>query len=210
MPGRVFVQDGQAIPVSFINDLVQDIILAEDRIEASHSPTACRDFVRAAFALHEGMLDWFRGIVSQWLVGRMYRYNELRIAPLYMLGRLAHRITKQGKLEKEAARRPFLNEFAFVIRTGANCWHLNPSRFFSDTGWERTQNALKVRHRITHPKRNHDLYINTDELEDVRDSMRWLFWTIEVIVKHADDADMDEIDAQNGVIESDLSEILSP
>lgn len=210
MSSRVFVQDGQTIPVPFINDLIQDIILAEDRVEATMSPTASRDFVRAAFALNEGLLDWFRGLVSKWLVGRMLRYDELQIAKLYMIGTVTHRLSKQGKLETEAARRSFINDLAFVIRTGAECWHLDPTKFFSDVGWDQTQKALKVRHRVTHPKRKDDLYISTEELELVRESMRWVLWSTGVIIRYADNADMDYIDSKNGVVKSDLHDILSP
>jgi hypothetical protein len=203
--GRVFTQDGQVIPIAFINDLVQDMIEAEDRVESTHSPTACRDYVRAAFALHEGFLDWFRGIVARWLVGRMYRYGELKITQLYLIGTTSHRITKQGQLEGEITKRPFLNDLAFVIRTGAECWHFGVSCFFSDCGWEQTQKALKIRHRITHPKRGLDLYVNTEELETVRDSVRWLFWTIGSIIRYADDAKMEDIDGLNEVVSSDLN-----
>jgi hypothetical protein len=195
--GKVFIDDGQAIPVAFLNDLFRDMVEAEDRVEATQSQTACRDFVRGAFALHEGYLDWFRGIVAQWLVGRMRRYGELKIEHLYMIGSSSHRITKQGKLEEEVAKRPFLNDLAFVIKTGAECWHFDSSPFFSDCGWEKTQKALKIRHRITHPKNGMDLYVNSEELETVRDSVRWLFWAIGSLISYGDEAKMEEIDQRN-------------
>ncbi len=127
-----------------------------------------------------------------------------------MIGNVNHRISKQGKLEKEAAKRPFLNDLAFIIRTGANCWHFDATNYFSDAGWAQTQKALIVRHRITHPKRDSDLYINAEEVKLVRDSIRWILWVVGGIIEYADNIDIDDIDALNGVVKSDLCDILIP
>lgn len=40
-------------------------------------------------------------------------------------------------------------------------------------GWEAFGKSLKVRHRVTHPKSDGDLYISDDELEDAKVALVW-------------------------------------
>jgi hypothetical protein len=89
-----------------------------------------------------------------------------------LLGDYTYRIEKNGKLEQQEHRFPFVNYTAFVLRSLCEESYVEPS-FFSDNGWNEFQKAVQVRHRLTHPKKDADLDISDKELETVREAMRW-------------------------------------
>ena len=49
---------------------------------------------------------------------------------------------------------------------------------YSDARWSAFKRALKVRHRVTHPRPARDLDITDDELADCRASVMWVMTTL--------------------------------
>jgi len=84
------------------------------------------------------------------------------------------RILKDGKLEKQPLRPPFLNYTAFILRALAEESNAEPT-FFSDSGWNDFKKAVEVRHRLTHPQKNTDMNVSDAELTSLHEAVCWYY-----------------------------------
>lgn len=180
-----FVRSDMQLDEPLLAPLFDDVVKCEELLEEADSQFAKRAFVRASFAWHEGALHWFKKIVSQWLISGMGKTGDLNVSAFLLLQDEFHRPNRQGKIESERNRIPFLNLLAFVIRKAAEITNADATELFGDNGWCEVQKALKVRDRITHPKTPEDLNITPEEIESTRESLRWLFNCWVRIVKSA-------------------------
>ncbi len=96
-------------------------------------------------------------------------YNTTRIE---LLGDYTYRIEKNGRIEGQEQRFPFLNYTAFVLRSLCEESYVEPN-FFSDNGWSEFQKAVQIRHRLTHPKIDTDLDISDQEVKTMRAALAW-------------------------------------
>jgi len=170
-----FTRDGdEELDVPLLAPLFDDMVESERLIKKADTQFARRAFVRAAFAFNEGFLFWFKDEVIHWVLAKGWQTRNLEIAKVQLLSDEMYKPDRRGKIESEPNRIPFLNFFAFVFRTGAECCDLDPAPLFSDNGWSQMQLALDVRHRITHPKKPEDLNITDDEMFAVSEGHRWM------------------------------------
>jgi hypothetical protein len=175
--GIKFTRSDEELAQPLLRPLYNDLIECEELLSRADTQFARRTFVRASFAFIEGYIYWLKEEVFKWLINLELKkdFININITAITLLQDAVFYPNKQGKIEQEPNRLPFLNFCAFVLRTAAEHWGMNPESMFSDNGWKELQLALKVRHRITHPKQPQDLEIADVELESVRESHRWLF-----------------------------------
>jgi hypothetical protein len=174
MKGIKFTQGNLEDPL--LQPLYNDMAECEDLLSKADTQFARRVFVRASFAFIEGLIYWLKERVIKWLSDPEWGkdFINIDITSIILLQDATYRPNKQGKIEEEPNRIPFLNYCAFVLRTAAKRWGMNPESIFSDNGWKELQDALQIRHRITHPKQPQDLDIKDHEIDSVRESHRWL------------------------------------
>lgn len=170
-----FTRSEVSVSIPLLGPLFDDVVECEELLERSDTQFARRALVRAAFAFNEGYVYWLKGKVTQWLLGKSCVTGNIEIAKILLLSDDSYRPNRQGRIESEPNRIPFLNFCAFVLRTAAECWDFDPTLLFSDNGWKEMQVALEVRHRITHPKKPEDLDISDAELYSISEAHRWLF-----------------------------------
>jgi len=113
------------------------------------------------------------------------RTGHIQITKIALLSDRTHRIESNGKLKTENNNIPFKNYCAFIIRNAAEYRGVDPELVFSDNGWNEMQVALKVRHRITHPKRPEDLEVTDAELHSISEGHRWLVNCMILIMRSA-------------------------
>jgi hypothetical protein len=175
--GVKFTKGDEELAHPLLRPLYDDLIKCEELLSTEDTQFARRAFVRSSFAFIEGYIYWLKREVFKWLTNPDLKndFVNINITAITLLQDTIFYPSKQGKIKQEPNRLPFLNFCAFVLRTAAEHWGMNPESMFSDNGWKELQLALKVRHRITHPKQPQDLAIADVELESVRESHRWLF-----------------------------------
>ena len=64
---------------------------------------------------------------------------------------------------------------ALVFRSIAEPLQLDPEEFFGVNEWANFQQAVKTRHRITHPKSEKDLTITHPDMIEIRHALWWFF-----------------------------------
>jgi len=186
MEGIEHAEEEENLGISLLDPLCEDLNECEKLLEQSDTQFVRRAFVRAAFAFNEGYVYWLREHVQQWLVEKGWQAGHLEVSKVCLLTDEIVEPNSVGQVVSRPGRTPFLNDCAFVIRTGAECWDLDPGPFFSDYGWCEMQTALRVRHRITHPKHPEELVVAAGEVESVRRAHRWLFSCLEEILSKAE------------------------
>jgi hypothetical protein len=174
MKGIWFARSETDLEIPLLAPLFSDLVACEEWLAKSDSQFARRTFVRASFAFHEAIIYWLKSLVIDGLASRALKSGNIEITKLMLLQDNSYRPNKRGKIDSDANRVPLLNFCAFTLRSAAECARVDPDPWFSDNGWEQFQIALKIRHRITHPKRAEDLDITDDEMGAVRESHRWL------------------------------------
>lgn len=144
-----------------------DHIDAQDRLPGSDTGSNRRSLVRVLFALVEGMIS----VMGQTSLAFHY------------LG--AVKLTNREVEILEDRRRPKLTK---RVRCALECYarvFRVPSRLDVDSdGWRAFRGAVKVRNRITHPRRPADCNISDDDLREVRTAADWF---IQLLTRSYDD-----------------------
>lgn len=171
-----FQRDGdEEITEPLLSPLFNDLVDCGNLLDREDTPFARRTYVRCSFAFIEGHIYWLKDTVRCWLVAHASSPRDVDVNRLAMLQDNLSKPGRTGKLESEPLRLPFLHNCAYVIRTAAECVGVDADVFFSDNGWREVNNAIGIRHRITHPKNASDLEIADNEMETIGEAHRWIF-----------------------------------
>ncbi len=156
-----------------VMNLVMDVLGSMHALQNHNdSQYARRTFIRSLFSFYEGFGRVLRGVILQSDRG-MNLSSEWRL----LLKDEQVQVGPTGKLKLIEARFPFVNLFAATLRSWANLNGLDEEQInqeiFGDNGWNLFQQALKVRHSITHPKIGESLEIDDESLSEVFASFEW-------------------------------------
>ena len=166
--------DEKASPSSdpMFDALSSDFDRCVDQLESEDTQFWRRTLCRTIFSMFEAM----NGLLKEKAIQAACSGDKKswKITRIELLGENEYRILKNGKLEQQPLRRPFLNYTAFVLRALAEESYTEPT-FFSDPGWNDFQKAIEVRHRLTHPKKNSDMNVSDTELTSLHEAVRWYY-----------------------------------
>jgi hypothetical protein len=73
------------------------------------------------------------------------------------------------------AKTPTASNLQFAFRMYAKASQIDYTLPRGDSGWQDFKRAIKVRDRLTHPKRPQDLEVSEDETQTVLRAYKWLF-----------------------------------
>ncbi|MGA7990283.1 MAG: hypothetical protein WCC53_02515 [Thermoanaerobaculia bacterium] len=140
-------------------------------ISTNKSAFARRTYVRTFFSDVEAYVNRMkRLLVSQELV---------HISPLTALEKSAlleegYDITDQGEVQARYDRYISTDRsMRLLFRAAAKCYKLPYELPVGVRGWQAFRAALKVRHRITHPKAAVDLQVSDSDIDDVQAAHKW-------------------------------------
>lgn len=158
-----------------LGPLYEDVWQCCEHLDSSDSQFTRRVLIRSSFAFFEGVTNSLRMMATSWLTSGRSQLDVQSAQTLTLLQEDVPRPDRTGKISYETNRTPFLNYFAFVLRTSAEHFAIDAAGFFADNGWNNLQIALRARHRLTHPKRAQDANVTDDEITATRDAHRWVF-----------------------------------
>ena len=152
--------------------LSSDYDRCADQIHSDDSQFWRRTLVRTVFSMFEAMNSILKEkAIRAACSGDKTSFNATRIE---LLGDHLYRILKNGKLEQEPRRAPFIHYTAFILRSLSEESYTEAT-FFAENGWNEFQKTVDVRHRITHPKQNTDMDISDGELKSLEEAVRWYY-----------------------------------
>jgi hypothetical protein len=142
-------------------------------LQPSTSSRDRRTFVRAFFASVEAMLWTLRRLsLSRHYAGK-YSFS---LRELVLLRDEAYDLNDKGQPKTRRSRTVFETTVLFVLRSFAQAYDV---QFDEPTSKQLTdfRSMVRVRDRLTHPKRLQDFDVADSELDQLRAAHQW-FWTV--------------------------------
>ena len=158
---------------NFLAALIQDVILSTQRLDAEDSQSNRREFVRTSFAAIEGFVWNYRENV------RSFCHSIADLSPLTIaaLSEESYSVTGSGVVVRQVRYIPLPSMFRLTTRLAEEyCPGLKVN--FSTAGWSSFNKAIKIRNRVTHPKKMADLEIAKSDVQVFKVGFFWLFDTI--------------------------------
>ena len=156
----------------YIEWLYNDVQQNRKALSSNDSQLARRNYLRSLFAFYEVSLSNLREVAAQLLVDDFEFSGEWKIHELIPLLDESARLSKNGKLDLEPNRIPFLSLVAYTLKTFAKQVGLE-KEVLSDNKWEAFCQSTQIRHRITHPKFHTEIEITDDELKTIESGLEW-------------------------------------
>ena len=155
-----------------IDELSTDVGEATNRLRADGSQFNRRTYIRTFFAFLEGFAYAVRRATIDLMLLNALKHDKLNIDRLILLREESPTLGDTGKVELKPQQLPFLPHFAFTLRAFAEEQGFEPD-FFGDNGWNQLQKAVKIRHRLTHPKKSSDCHVSDDDLRICAKAVEW-------------------------------------
>ncbi len=153
----------------------EDVGSAEKALAAENSPYNRRSYVRTVFAAIEGITAFLRVESLRSIRTGALRASHDEIAMLHEEG---YSLTDSGEITSHRRFVPLDASVRFLFRLYFDRRRPGTSVDYSEPGWAAFKRALKVRHRITHPRHASDLVVSDAEIVDSRDGHRWVTTTM--------------------------------
>lgn len=160
---------------TFFGILSRDVEICWERIEVADTQATRRDLIRTMFAAIEGYVSEYRAHVRSLVddIGTIPPMMELA------LNETSYSVDEQGILKEHIRFIPLISMIRLVTKLAEqHCPGLKID--FSNAGWSKLKQTIKIRNRITHPKNLSDLEITQ---EDIAISQAGFFWTLKLIVE---------------------------
>ncbi len=152
--------------------LTADLDRCQQNLDSEDSQFWRRTYTRTLFSFFEAMNSLLKAKALEAACSAdKSSFNSTRIE---LLEGYIYRINKNGTLEQQEHRFPFINYTAFILRCLAEESNTEAT-FFSDNGWNEFQKAVQIRHRLTHPKRGSDMDITDPEMKTIAKASEWYF-----------------------------------
>jgi len=102
-------------------------------------------------------------------------FKKFPLKEVYILKEKRYHLNDKGEIVEENLHLKTLANLRFSFDVYARAWDINFKLDISDVRWEDLKKALKIRHRITHPKNLKDLVISNDEWLKVMHAEQWFY-----------------------------------
>jgi len=126
-----------------------------------------RIFIRSLFAFIETLC--FR------LKQDALEFNKFSSAEESILNEKTYVLNNKGEVEAKVLFLKTPENLRFSFNAFAKAVEAKFVLKVDDVGWDSFKQSLKVRHKITHPKKFNDLVISDDEFQKVISTMHWIY-----------------------------------
>jgi hypothetical protein len=156
----------------YVQWLYDDVQQNRKSITSNDSQLARRNYLRSLFAFYEIALSNIREVTVQLLCYEFDQSGEWKLHEVFPLLDESARLNRNGRLDLEPNRIPFLSLVAYTLKTYAKHVGLEKD-VLSDSRWEAFCNSTQIRHRVTHPKFHTEIDITDDELKTIDSGLDW-------------------------------------
>jgi hypothetical protein len=157
-----------------IDRLKQDVQQAFQNV-ANSDQFWCRTLVRAVFSYLEAHSFVIRSVTRKLL--KADNSNLESVAKILLLAEAGYQPSGTGKIEEGPGPRiPFINQFAFTLRSYAEAGGMKDTdivKVFGDNAFNQLRRAKSVRDRLTHPKKLSDITVTPADVLDVTNGFNW-------------------------------------
>ncbi len=182
---------------SFEALLLEDVILATDRLAEHNNQSSRRDYVRTVFSAIDGVTWTCRMFVRSVLASN----EELDALADLALRDTGYQVSYNGSISEQ----PRFHALPVAIRLIVNQAQLIAPDLkvdYNAAGWSHLKSAISIRNRITHPKFITDLQITNDDTNAVTKALHWVMETTELIMTSINASMRDYNEAMKTLLEA--------
>ncbi|MDH5217575.1 MAG: hypothetical protein OEX19_07760 [Gammaproteobacteria bacterium] len=157
---------------SGIDELALDIEKCVLLLDKEDSQFYRRTYVRALFAYLEGFAYMTRQFAIEMDQITYKRFGVMDWDRHFLLHDEIPSIGNNGKITKQSNRVSFIDHFAFSLKAHADVVGYKGD-ILADNGWQSLKGALKIRHRLTHPKKSVDVQVTDEDIQLCKSGYNW-------------------------------------
>jgi len=131
-----------------------------------------RIFVRSVFSMIESECYRLKENTLSLIRKNSFERNKFSPGDISLLEEKAYSLDNKGRIEEKSIHLKTESNLRFAFSSAAK-FSLDFKLDVSDTGWESFKKAIKIRHRVTHPKKISDLSISDEEKDSVKKAFLW-------------------------------------
>jgi hypothetical protein len=165
--------------------LQDDVAKVVEYGKANPTPYAHRMFIRAEFALVEGLLHQMRQVTFASLA----ETDLLRPEEVTLLRQVRYTLDKKGHITETEQFENFLPNMLFTLRMYAKNHGTEFEPNTGEVGWEAMHRAVRIRNSVTHPKSAACLDLSEQDMEVVFLASRWWERTVLNLFQACNEAD---------------------
>lgn len=165
--------------------LQDDVTRVVEYGKANPTPYAHRMFIRAEFALLEGLLYQMRQVT----LASLAETDLLRPEEVTLLSEVRYSLDKKGQITEKEQFENFLPNMLFTLRMYAKNHGAEFEPNTGEVGWEAMQKAIRIRNSVTHPKSAACLDLSEQDMESVFLASRWWERTVLNLLQACNEAD---------------------
>ncbi len=160
---RTLIEDVECLLPNLGSRSITDTVTTEE--EANR-----RFYVRAIFSLVETVVEQHKRLLLE-----LHEHNFIKLheGVYEVLSERVYIAKDNGKILSKEQYLKLQRKIRTVYRVASESFKERLNINFGDSGWELFQDALKIRDRITHPKRYEDCEIDEQILEVVESGEKW-------------------------------------
>jgi hypothetical protein len=130
-----------------------------------------RNYVRAVFAFVEGFVSVLKRHALEEAAAGRYTASRAEVGLLF---EESYGLKDNGEIQVRTLYPPVLPNLRFAFTVFAKAHRITSMPDFGGKGWQAFQEALEIRHRITHPKATVEISISDSELETIEQAHMWV------------------------------------
>jgi hypothetical protein len=137
-------------------------------VQEHYQPQAIRRmYVRLFISFVESVLATLKADMLE-------EIDDLSNAERALLSETTYDLSDQGKPVEKASFVSIQKSLRFVFTMYAEMYGVQPSQNYGDDGWAAFLDAIRIRNRITHPRRVDELSISDDEMVRIDKAHDWV------------------------------------
>lgn len=165
--------------------LQDDVTRVVEYGEVNSTPYAHRMFIRAEFALLEGLLYQMRRVT----LASLAETDLLRPEEVTLLSEVRFSLDEKGRIKEKEQFENFLPSMLFTLRMYAKNHGAKFEATTGEAGWDAMQKAVRIRHRVTHPKSVACLDLSEQDMAVVFLASHWWERTVLNLFQACSEAD---------------------
>ena len=159
-----------------IRKLLEDACAVEHYLNDNNSQFARRTYIRSTFAYMEGTIWILKQLIIQVVSQSKAVTNPLQLlslAELALLSDISYNLKENGEPYEQPKFLPMQKNLRLTVNVFNRLIHSSIDLQTNSTIWNRFNQIIQVRNRITHPKNVGDIDITDEEIQHAIEVCNW-------------------------------------
>jgi hypothetical protein len=165
--------------LSIVQPLHEDVVRCTTMLDEEDSAFWRRALVRALFAELEGATHCMKQVA---FISRFRSDANFSIPDKIVLLEQAYELDEKGEAKAQSVKIKLTHNIRFAFKAFARAGCASYDLKVDGVGWQSLKKGIKIRDRLTHPKKVEDLNVSDQELEIILEALSWFTKSLEEVV----------------------------